>query len=241
MNEAREQKNNHQEKQKDSQSFSLVTKGGKIYFPISLIAKEFSYAADHVARLARQKKIDAVREDKRWFIVRESLVAYREQARQNKINGGLKSTEIFSGRLQNKVLENRESFSGDETVLYNNRPSLKDRPTIVLSSENTQDKKDNKDNRFNFIGEYLSGARTKTTNRAKLILVVFLIFIISGTFVLSGTLVSRSLSNKILSNIYDREENSQLASIGIIDFFKKLFKPFTYPIQLVKIEEKKEK
>lgn len=100
LQEAQEQKNNYQENPGRS-TIQVLTRNGNIYLPASLLASEFGYATDHVARIARQNKVSAFYENKRWYITRESLIKYRDQAKQNKVLGGLKSTKalVFPSRL----------------------------------------------------------------------------------------------------------------------------------------------
>ena len=117
MKETREQLNSP-ENQKTFKSKSVLVKDGKVYLPASLLADELGYATDHIARLARQNKVEAICENKKWYATKDSLVSYREQAKQNKIAGGLKSTSLISGKA---VLSKTEtSFKKDESkqVLY---------------------------------------------------------------------------------------------------------------------------
>ena len=123
LSEAREQNNSPQENQKADKSVSVLVKDGKIYLPASLLADEFGYATDHIARIARQNKVEAIYENKKWYATRESVVDYKEQAKQNKMQGGLKSTAVLSGQI----------------VLSKSGPSLE----IPTKAQNLiQDKKD---------------------------------------------------------------------------------------------------
>ncbi|MEK7604067.1 MAG: hypothetical protein AAB461_03050, partial [Patescibacteria group bacterium] len=250
MKEAREQKNSLEQNQKKTNRSDVLVKDRKIYFPISLLSKEFSYDVDHIARLARQDKVDGIHENKKWYITRESLVVYKERAKQNKIAGGLKSTAVISHRLRKNVFEEPEHSSGDEKVLsevlFKNGTSLikKDESKIVLSHfDDTQDS--DKSNLSFIVGEYLLKAHIKIASRAKFLLAVFLIFIASGAFILIGKLSSNPLSEKIIfNNIDDYEENSQLAKISVIDtidFLKNLFKLPIGPGPNLLVNQNKEK
>ncbi|MEK7579707.1 MAG: hypothetical protein AAB469_00760, partial [Patescibacteria group bacterium] len=51
------------------------------YLPINELAEEHGYAIDHISRLCRQGRIQAIRkENGRWFATRKSLIEYREKA-----------------------------------------------------------------------------------------------------------------------------------------------------------------
>ena len=55
------------------------------FIPISELAEEFGYAIDHISRLCRQGKVDAIREQNgRWQATKTSLIAYQEDAKRVK-------------------------------------------------------------------------------------------------------------------------------------------------------------
>ncbi|MBI4117343.1 MAG: NYN domain-containing protein [Parcubacteria group bacterium] len=55
------------------------------YIPISELAREFGYEIDHISRLCRQQKIEALRESNgRWHATRASLIAYQTATKQIK-------------------------------------------------------------------------------------------------------------------------------------------------------------
>ena len=64
------------------------------YYPAGVLAKEFDYAVDHVSWLARTGKVQALRKGKRWYVTRASLQAYKESAKVNQSQSGLKSQEV---------------------------------------------------------------------------------------------------------------------------------------------------
>jgi len=63
----------------------------KSYIPAGMVAKEFNYALSHVSLLARQKRIDAIWNGKRWYVNRDSVIEHRKLSQRNKVAGGLKS------------------------------------------------------------------------------------------------------------------------------------------------------
>jgi len=60
------------------------------WFLLSVLAKEFGYDISYVGAIARQGKVQAVKTNGKWYIKRDSLVAYQIQAKQNQINSGIK-------------------------------------------------------------------------------------------------------------------------------------------------------
>ena len=64
---------------------------GKPYVPAGMVAKEFNYALSHVSLLARQKRVDAIWNGKRWYVNRDSVIEHRNLSQRNKAAGGLKT------------------------------------------------------------------------------------------------------------------------------------------------------
>ncbi|MDP3954311.1 MAG: hypothetical protein Q8Q06_02750, partial [bacterium] len=92
MESQEQQKNNlHPNNSTDNAGIGFIIRNGKAFVPALLIAIEFGYATDHITRLARQGKIEALYENKRWYASKESFNAYKLVAESNRRNGGLKS------------------------------------------------------------------------------------------------------------------------------------------------------
>lgn len=62
----------------------MMSFGGNTYIATSILAEKFGYDGDHIARLARQGKVESIKQGKRWYIARESLEEYRRKADENK-------------------------------------------------------------------------------------------------------------------------------------------------------------
>ncbi|MEK7138800.1 MAG: hypothetical protein AAB799_01325, partial [Patescibacteria group bacterium] len=137
-----------------------VQVGEKKYVPAGRIAKEFGYSWGHVSRLAIQKRIEAVCINKRWYIYQPSVVQYQEEARQNKILGGLKT---------NKIVLSTVPFSPSVVL-----PQQDKGRAIVPSSFKALAKKD-----LSFSEEHLS-------NRANLLKTALFVLSMSGLLISGG-------------------------------------------------------
>jgi len=57
---------------------------GKIYLPSSILARQFSYTSDYLAKLAREEKVDATRVGRQWYITETSLQQFVSEAQESK-------------------------------------------------------------------------------------------------------------------------------------------------------------
>ena len=71
-------------RQEDILGLEMMSFGGKTYTATSILAEKLGYDGDHIARLARQGKVDSIKQGKRWYVVLESLEEYRRKAGENK-------------------------------------------------------------------------------------------------------------------------------------------------------------
>ncbi|MDP3696995.1 MAG: hypothetical protein Q8R55_03075, partial [Candidatus Taylorbacteria bacterium] len=62
----------------------MMSFGGKTYIATSILSQKFGYDGDHIARLARQGKVESIKQGKRWYVVQGSLEEYRRKADENK-------------------------------------------------------------------------------------------------------------------------------------------------------------
>jgi len=54
------------------------------------LAKEFGYDISYVGLLARKGKVQAKKENGSWYLDRNSLIEYRDKAKENQKNSGVK-------------------------------------------------------------------------------------------------------------------------------------------------------
>ncbi|MEK7154162.1 MAG: hypothetical protein AAB792_01250, partial [Patescibacteria group bacterium] len=58
-----------------------INRNGKTYFPVAGLAGELGYAVDHISRLCRQGRVDAIQgQNGYWYATRESILEYRDIA-----------------------------------------------------------------------------------------------------------------------------------------------------------------
>ena len=184
--DSQEQKNNSPEQ--INHPIDTLLREGKLYYPAKFLANEFSYATDHIARLARQEKLDAryQKDKKRWYVTRESLTAYRIQAEQNKVLGGLKSTStVLSNNHSQKDFDNsgNENTAPSDFALGSSLENISNISTsgsgpkieINVTSPSTK-------NLLNFTSEYLSKVR-KAVTWAELVAAFSIVVIVGTSFI----------------------------------------------------------
>ncbi|MEK7589302.1 MAG: hypothetical protein AAB479_01570 [Patescibacteria group bacterium] len=91
------------EKSPTSES-SVREVGGETYAATSVLAQEFGYDADHIGRLARQGRVRSIREDKRWFVSRGSLEAYKKVTEIQRRVRAFESVQISKEVPENGLL-----------------------------------------------------------------------------------------------------------------------------------------
>jgi len=97
---------------------------GKAYHPIRTAAKVVLYSADHVTKLARENKVNAVQLGRRrWFVQIESLRAYAEVQKQEQ---AIKQKHL---RLQRKM--ERKMYTA-VTPAKSTRQPVEHRVAIVI-------------------------------------------------------------------------------------------------------------
>lgn len=102
----------------------LIIHEGKEYLSSGAIAKEFGYSLSYIAFLARKNKINAVWHGKRWYISRDSVLKYREEAQNNKVFGGRKSQRNYSKPVS--------VSGGNEKTLFKKSDILRISSLLVL-------------------------------------------------------------------------------------------------------------
>ncbi len=61
------------------------------WFLSSDLAKRFGYDISYIGSIARQGKVEAVKENGNWYIREDSLIEYQTKAKQNQVESGIKS------------------------------------------------------------------------------------------------------------------------------------------------------
>ena len=57
---------------------------GKRYIATSVLAELTGYDSDHIGRLAREGKVENIKREKRWYVLKESLDNYKKQVEETR-------------------------------------------------------------------------------------------------------------------------------------------------------------
>ena len=86
MDESQEQQNNFQlDKSIAKTPGGFLVRDGKEFYPAADVARDHGYAKDHVTRLARQGRVDAIYHENQWYVVSSSLAEHRRVSDANRV------------------------------------------------------------------------------------------------------------------------------------------------------------
>ncbi|MBI2062715.1 MAG: hypothetical protein HYT61_00540 [Candidatus Yanofskybacteria bacterium] len=195
----------------DYSSVNFFVKDGKRFIEASFLAKEFGYEPGHVARLARQNKIDSFYDQpsRRWYVTKESLAKYQEQAHLNKKLAGLKSANLVKPIIQQTTIAPQEKAISVETDLEAGQLRLAETGRTVLSEESADISIDNDAvsspvlsesvlSNFHTHSQYSASSRLKAAVTAMFATAAFIFLLIFGMTVLPKDLsLVKDLTSKL--------------------------------------------
>lgn len=109
-----------------AQTFSV---NGKEYLPSNLLAGDFGYSTDYIARLAREEKILGTQVGRQWFVERESLKTFLHKVN---IQKEIRKEELRLERKAEQVTTAKLIQNSSESKLPDSRIALAQSFAVVL-------------------------------------------------------------------------------------------------------------